>query len=93
MAQEFDLYAVGGYGTGKIGFGNKIGIVSVDMMNCVTNVKAPMGKSPMGQDAVEKCAVLFEAARANGIPVVHCNTAFQADFADMPPWKIACMKS
>lgn len=93
MAQEFDLYAVGGYGTGKIGFGSKIGIVSVDMMNCVTNPKAPMGKSPMGQDAVEKCAVLFDAARAKGIPIVHCNTAFQPDLADMPPWKIACMKS
>ena len=65
MTQEFDLYESGGYGTGKIGFGNAIGIVPVDMMNCVTNVKAPIGRSPMNQDAVDKCAVLFDAARAH----------------------------
>lgn len=90
--EEFDLYEVGGYGSGRIGWGNVIGIVSVDMMNCVTDPKAPMGRSPMGQDAVEKCARLFDAARARGIPVVHCNTAFQPDLSDMPPWKVACMK-
>jgi len=71
MNVEFDLYAVGGYGTGKIGFGHTIGIASVDMMNCVTNPKAPMERSPMAQDAVEKCAVLFDAARERGIPIVH----------------------
>ncbi len=90
--EEFDLYEVGGYGTGKIGFGEKIGIVSIDMMNCVTDPKAPMGRSPMGQDAVEKCSILFDAARENGIPVVHCQTAFQPDLRNMLPWKIACMK-
>ena len=29
--EQFDLYAVGGYGHGKIGFGSRIGIVSVDL--------------------------------------------------------------
>ncbi|MEM7541753.1 MAG: isochorismatase family protein [Pseudomonadota bacterium] len=91
--EEFDLYEVGGYGTGKIGFGDKIGIVSVDMMNCVTNPSAPMGRSPMGQDAVNKCALLFDAARENDVPVVHCQTAFQPGFSNMLPWKIECMKS
>ena len=35
---EFDLFEVGGYSSGKIGFGNTIGIVSVDMMNCVLSL-------------------------------------------------------
>ena len=87
MTEEFDLYEVGGYNSGKIGFGNMIGIVSVDMMNCVTDPKAPMGRSPMGQAAIDKCAILFEMARENGIPIVHCQTAFQSDLSDMPRWK------
>ena len=92
MTKEFDLYEVGGYNSGKIGFGNMIGIVSVDMMNCVTDPKAPMGRSPMGQAAIDKCAILFEIARENGIPIVHCQTAFQSDLSDMPRWKVSCMK-
>lgn len=82
----------GGYGYRKIGFGRKIGIVSVDFMNGVTNPDERMGKSPMAQDAVEKTAILLDAARARGMPIVHCNTAFQPDLSDMPPWKIECMK-
>ena len=92
MTKEFDLYEVGGYNSGKIGFGNMVGIVSVDMMNCVTDPKAPMGRSPMGQAAIDKCAILFEMARENGIPIVHCQTAFQSDLSDMPRWKVSCMK-
>ena len=92
MTEEFDLYEVGVYNSGKIGFGYTIGIVSVDMMNCVTDPKAPMGRSPMGQAAIDKCAILFEMARENGIPIVHCQTAFQPDLSDMPRWKISCMK-
>lgn len=92
MTKEFDLYEVGGYGATKIGFGKRIGIVSIDMMNSVTDPSAPMGKSPMAQDAVEKCAILFDAARKKNIPIVHCNTAFLEDLSDMPPWKVACLK-
>ncbi|BBK37181.1 N-carbamoylsarcosine amidase [Allostella sp. ATCC 35155] len=92
MAEDFELFGVGGYGYRKIGFGRKIGIVSVDFMNGVTSPDERMGKSPMAQDAVEKTAILLDAARARGMPVVHCNTAFQPDLSDMPPWKIECMK-
>jgi maleamate amidohydrolase len=91
-ASNFDLYAVGGYGDGKIGFGSKIGIVSVDFMNGVTNPEALMGRSPMATAAVERAAVLLQAAREKGLPIVHCATAFQPDLADMPRWKIACMR-
>lgn len=88
---DFDLYEVGGYGSRKIGFGKKIGIISVDFMVGVTNPNEAMGKSPMAQQAVEKTAILLEAARANYLPIVHCTTAFQPDLSDMPPWKIKCM--
>ena len=91
-AKDFDLYDVGGYGDGKIGFGSKMGIVSVDFMNGVTQPTARMGQSPMAQAAVEKTATLLAAAREKGLPIVHCTTAFQPDLSDMPPWKIACMR-
>lgn len=92
QAGDFYLYDVGGYGYRKIGFGKKIGIVSIDFMNGVTNPSERMGKSPMAQSAVEKTAVLLDAAREKGMPIVHCNTAFQPDLSDMPPWKIECMR-
>jgi len=91
-AGDFELYGVGGYGYKKIGFGSKIGILTVDLMNGVTNPGERMGKSPMAKDAVEKTAILLDAARKNGMPIVHCNTAFQPDLSDMPPWKIECMR-
>ncbi|MEO5693801.1 MAG: isochorismatase family protein [Usitatibacter sp.] len=91
-AKDFDLYEVGGYGSGKIGFGSKAGILSVDFMNGVTQPEARMGQSPQAQGAVEKTAALMEEARRKGFPVIHCTTAFQADLSDMPPWKIECMK-
>lgn len=90
--KDFDLYEAGGYGHGKIGIGSKIGIVSIDFMNGVTDQSAPMGQSPMAQDAVEKTATLLNAARERGMPIVHCSTAFQPDLSDMPPWKIECMR-
>jgi len=91
-AKDFDLYEVGGYGSGKIGFGAKAGILSVDFMNGVTQPEARMGQSPQAQGAVEKTAELMEEARRKGFPIIHCTTAFQADLSDMPPWKIECMK-
>ena len=91
-ASEFELYSEGGYGYRKIGFGEKVGIVSIDFMNGVTNPDERMGKSPMAQEAVEKTAILLDAARKNNLPIVHCNTAFQPDLSDMPPWKIECMR-
>lgn len=90
--EDFELYSVGGYGYRKIGFGNKIGIVSIDFMNGVTDPSERMGRSPMAQAVVENTAILLDAARKNNIPIVHCNTAFQADLSDMPPWKIECMR-
>ena len=86
-----DLYEIGGYGYRKIGFGEKLAILTVDLQNGVTNPKALMGRSPSAQDAVERVAVLCDAARQRGLPIIHCNTAFQPDLNDMPPWKIKCM--
>ena len=87
-----NLYDVGGYGYKKIGFGEKLAILTVDLQNGVTNPKALMGRSPSAQDAVGKVALLCEAARQRGLPIIHCNTAFQPDLNDMPPWKIKCMQ-
>lgn len=91
--EHFELYDVAGYGYRKIGFGKKIGIVSIDFMNGVTLPSERMGQSPQAQAAVEKTAILLKAARQKGLPIIHCNTAFQADLSDMPPWKIECMRN
>lgn len=88
-----DPYAVAGYGSRHIGYGDRPAVLVVDFQNAVTDSSAPMGKSPLMASAVARTAELLEAARSAKAPVIFCQTWFQADRQDMPPWKIASMDS
>jgi len=85
------LYAVAGYGSRDIGFGECPAVLVVDFQNAVTSPDAPMGKSPLVAAAIPSTAELLEAARRSGTPVIFCATCFRGDRQDMPPWKIASM--
>ncbi len=86
-----DFYALAGYGSRDVGFGERPAVLVVDLQNAVTHPDALMGRSPLVALAVKHTAKLLPAARAIGAPVIFCNTAFRTDRADMPPWKIAAM--
>jgi maleamate amidohydrolase len=86
-----DLYAVAGYDSRDIGFGEQPAVLVVDFQNAVTSPDAPMGKSPLVASAVPSTAQLLAAARRAGTPVIFCATYFRPDRQDMPPWKIASM--
>ena len=86
-----DLYSVAGYGQRQVGFGQRPAVLVVDLQNAVTNPKAPMGRSPLVHAAVDELERLLPLAREAGAPIIFCNTAFQPDLRDRPPWKIAAI--
>jgi maleamate amidohydrolase len=86
-----DLFAVAGYGSREIGFGERPAILVVDFQNAVTSPDAPMGKSALVASAIPSTEELLEAGRRAGTPIIFCSTSFRADRQDMPPWKIAAM--
>ncbi len=83
-----DVYDSAGYGAGKrVGFGEKAGIVVVDLQTGFTDPAFPLGRHQMVHSAVANTAVLLKAARATGAPVANIYTAYSSE-RDAPYWKI-----
>ena len=83
-----DTYQDIGYGAMEIGFGERPGILVVDLQTGFTQPQFPMGGCPLVHRAVENTARVLEAARAARVPVANCYTAYHSE-RDMPYWKIA----
>ena len=77
-----------GYGATEIGFGERPGILVVDLQTGFTQPRFPMGGCPLVHRAVDNTARVLEAARAARVPVANCYTAYHSE-RDMPYWKIA----
>ncbi len=71
----------------RLGFGEKPGVVVVDFMLAFTDPRFELGRSAHVHRAVEKTAVLLEAARAAGAPVAASYTAYSSE-RDAPWWKV-----
>jgi len=84
---ETDAYANRGYGGKSVGFGSRIGIAVVDFQLGFTDQRFPLGGASLTDRAVGNTATLLRAARAAGLPVVSCYTAYHG--GDAPHWKIA----
>ena len=83
-----DTYQDIGYGAMEIGFGERPGILVVDLQTGFTQPQFPMGGCSLVHRAVENTARVLEAARAARVPVANCYTAYHSE-RDMPYWKIA----
>jgi maleamate amidohydrolase len=83
-----DIYAARGYGTRRMGFGAKPGLVVVDFQRGFTEAGFPMGGAPMVDAAVEATVPLIRAAREAGLPVVACVNGYDSPRA-APLWKAA----
>jgi len=83
-----DAYDSAGYGAGKrVGFGQKPGVVVVDLQTGFTDPAFPLGRHQMVHSAVANTAVLLKAARAVNAPVANIYTAYSSE-RDAPYWKI-----
>lgn len=86
-----DDYKNRSYGEISVGFGKKPGIVVVDFMLAFTEKQYPLGGAPLVMRAMENTARLLKVARAYGIPVANCNTAYMNE-REMPYWKISAVR-
>jgi maleamate amidohydrolase len=84
-------YAQAGYGSAQIGRGTKPAIIVVDFQTAFTDPQYPIGGLPMIHAAVDRTAALLKVARARGVPVAKCYTAYGSE-ADMPRWKVATVR-
>ena len=86
-----DIYTAAGYGVGGDGLGGRPAVLVVDMQVGFTNPDFPLGRLPMVHSATEKIADLLKVARAHGVPVAKCYTAY-GSAADMPRWKVPAVR-
>lgn len=82
-----DIYAQRGYGSRRVGFGTKPGIVVIDFQRGFTDPAFPMGGAAMVDQAVRNTVPLMEAAKRAGLPVVACVNGYDSPRA-APYWKI-----
>lgn len=82
-----DAYGARGFGSRRIGFGERPAVVVVDFQRGFTDAAFPLGGSPLVERAVTNTATLLGHARAAGLPVVSCFVAYHGP-GDMPHWKI-----
>jgi maleamate amidohydrolase len=82
-----DVYAERGYGSRRLGFGAKIGVVVVDFQRGFIDPEFPMGGAPMVDRAVRDTVPLIEAAKRADLPVIACLNGYDGPRA-APHWKL-----
>lgn len=87
-----DDYKNRSYGEIPVGLGSKPGIVVVDFQRGFTDAQYPLGGAPLVMRALENTARLLAVARAYGVPVATCNTAYMNE-REMPYWKITAVRN
>jgi maleamate amidohydrolase len=86
-----DRYRDVGYGSFEIGGGRRPAVLVVDFQVAFTDPKYPLGGLPMIHAARDRTAGLLSSARARGVPVAACYTAY-GSLADMPLWKVKAVR-
>ena len=86
-----DDYKNRSYGEIPVETGFKPGIVVVDFQTGFTDGQYPLGGAPLVLRALENTARLLKVARAHGVPVANCNTAYMNQ-REMPYWKITAVR-
>jgi maleamate amidohydrolase len=86
-----DRYRDVGYGSFEIGGGRRPAVLVVDFQVAFTDPKYPLGGLPMIHAARDRTAGLLATARARGVPVAACYTAY-GSLADMPLWKVKAVR-
>lgn len=66
---------------GRIGFGRRPALLSIDFVNAYTTEGAPLFAQGV-VDAVAESVELYEAARASGIPVIYTKVIYRRDGLD-----------
>lgn len=86
-----DAYVDVGYASSAVGFGRKAGVLVVDWQLAFTDPRFELGGLDRLHRARDNTAMLLKTARASGLPVAACYTAY-CSTKDMPLWKVAAVR-
>jgi maleamate amidohydrolase len=86
-----DAYGQVGYGSSQIGWGERAAILVVDWQEAFTTPKYALGGLDRLHKARDNTAKLLVEARARGVPVAACYTAYCSN-KDMPFWKVKAVR-
>jgi len=86
-----DAYGQVGYGSADIGYGKRAAMLVVDWQTAFTDPKYALGGLPRLHQARDRTASLLKVARAHGLPVAACYTAYCSS-RDMPFWKVKAVR-
>ncbi|MFM7626477.1 MAG: isochorismatase family protein [Gammaproteobacteria bacterium] len=86
-----DTYRGVGYSTGEIGYGRKAAVLVVDWQTAFTDPKYALGGLDRLHQARDETARFLKVARAAGLPVAACYTAY-CSTRDMPLWKVEAVR-
>lgn len=86
-----DKYVGVGYASGNIGYGRKAAVLVVDWQLAFTDARFELGGLERLHRARDNTAAFLKVARAHGLPVAACYTAYCSN-KDMPLWKVAAVR-
>ena len=82
-----ERYQQQGWGTTRIGFGERPALLIVDMQNDFVDPDSPSTCAPMAQERLPAMRQLLEAAREAGVPVLFSQGLVAPNLADVGLWK------
>lgn len=86
-AETRERYQQQGWGTTRIGFGERPALLIVDMQNDFVDLDSPSTCAPMAQERMPALRQLLDAARAAGVPVLFSQGLVAPNLADVGLWK------
>jgi maleamate amidohydrolase len=86
-----DAYRAVGYSSYDIGWGVRPAVLVVDWQVAFTDPTYPLGNLERLHRARDHTAALLKVARARGVPVAACYTAYCSQ-NDMPLWKVRAVR-
>jgi maleamate amidohydrolase len=86
-----DRYNDVGYGSGQVGYGRRAAVLVVDWQLAFTDPRFELGGLERLHRARDNTAEFLKVARAHGVPVAACYTAYCSQ-KDMPLWKVAAVR-
>jgi len=89
--QMSDAYRKVGYASSEIGFGQRAAVLVVDWQLAFTDPRFALGGLERLHRARDNTARLLQVARAAGLPVAACYTAYCSQ-KDMPLWKVQAVR-
>jgi len=85
--ETLSRYAEQGWGTSRIGFGERPALVVIDMQHDFVDPDSPSTCAPMAVERIPVIRMLLDAARAAAIPVFHTQGIVKPDLSDVGLWK------